>query len=55
MIKDAELLGVRMSLKDKDLLRRVAEVNRLTMSDLARLILMDGLDHFDSHNFLRPG
>jgi hypothetical protein len=52
MIKDAELLGVRMSLKDKDLLRRVAEINRLTMSDLARLILMDGLDHFDSRNFL---
>ena len=52
MIKDAELHGVRMSLKDKDLLRRVAEINRLTMSDLARLILMDGLDHFDSRNFL---
>jgi hypothetical protein len=52
MIKNAKLLGVRMSLKDKDLLRRVAEINRLTMSDLARLILMDGLDHFDSRNFL---
>jgi hypothetical protein len=55
MIKNAELLGVRMSLKDKDLLRKVAEINRLTMSDLARIILMDGLDHFDSRNFLRPG
>jgi hypothetical protein len=55
MLRDTELLGVKMTLKDKDLLRRVAQKNRLTMSDLARLILMDGLDHFDSHNFLRPG
>jgi len=51
-MKDSEILGVRISTVDKALLREVAEINRLTMSDLARLILMDGLDHFDSRNFL---
>jgi hypothetical protein len=54
MLKNSEMLGVKMTVTDKALLRRVAETNRLTMSDLARIILMDGLDHFDSRNFLRP-
>lgn len=55
MLRDTELLGVKMTLKDKDLLRRVAQKNRLTMSDLARIILMDGLEHFGERYFLRPG
>jgi uncharacterized protein (DUF1778 family) len=55
MFKHTEMLGVKLTPEDKTLLRQIADINRLTMSDLARLILTDGLEHFNEHNFLRPG
>jgi hypothetical protein len=55
MIKDSEMLGVRIPTADKTLLKEFAESNLLTMSDLARIMLKDCLLHFNERNFLRPG
>lgn len=52
-MKDSEILGVRIPTVDKTLLKEVAQANRLTMSDVARLILLDGLTHMNERNILR--
>ncbi|MDQ1273940.1 MAG: hypothetical protein QG591_2570 [Planctomycetota bacterium] len=48
-----ELLGVKLPEQDKEILRQVAERNRLTMSDIARLLITDGIEHFKERNVLK--
>lgn len=54
MIKGAELLGVLVSPADKALLRKVAVANQLTMSDVVRMILRDGIRHWNERGLLKP-
>jgi hypothetical protein len=48
-----EMFGVKLLSEDKEVLRQVAEKNRLTMSDVARLMLLDGIKHLKERNILK--
>ena len=48
-----EMFGVKLLSEDKEVLRQVAERNRLTMSDVARLMLLDGIKHLKERNILK--
>lgn len=48
-----EMFGVKLLSEDKEVLRQVAEKNRLTMSDVARLMLLDSIQHLKERNILR--
>lgn len=51
-MKDSEILGVRMPLEEKRILSEIAQANFLTMSDLARLFIKDGISHMGERNIL---
>jgi len=48
-----EILGVKLPEQDKEILRQVAARNRLTMSDIARMLIADGIEHFKERNVLK--
>jgi hypothetical protein len=53
MRENFELLGILVPSAQKEMLRQVAESNNLTMSDLGRLILTDGLNHISERSILK--
>jgi hypothetical protein len=52
MIK-TEILAIKIPTGDKALLRDIGNENRLTMSDIARLLIADGLAHMTERNILK--
>jgi hypothetical protein len=48
-----EMFGIKLQSEDKELIKQVALRNRLTMSDVARLILLDGIQHLEERSILK--
>jgi hypothetical protein len=48
-----EILGIKLPEEDKAVLRKIASDNRLTMSAIVRLLIVDGLEHIGERNILR--
>ena len=40
------MLGIMLSKKDKDAIRKIAQRNNLSMSDAARMLIKSGLSSF---------
>jgi hypothetical protein len=53
MIESTEVLAIKIPVGDKTLLRNIGNENRLTMSDIARLLIADGLAHLAERNILK--
>ena len=53
MIESTEVLAIKIPVGDKTLLRDIGNENRLTMSDIARLLIADGLAHLNDRNILK--
>lgn len=53
MPKGAKVLGVYLLPEDKERLQRLAQTNQLTMSDLSRLLILEGMNHFGERELLR--
>jgi hypothetical protein len=47
------ILGIKLSEEDKAVIRKIASENRLTMSAIVRLLIVDGLAHIGERNILR--
>ena len=43
--KRLQLLGVMVPKGDKEIIREIAIKNRLTMSDVARMLISDSIEH----------
>ena len=50
---DLEMLGVMVPKGDKEIIREIATRNRLTMSDVARMLITDGIEHIGERNILK--
>ena len=55
MIEDTELemLGVMVPKGDKEIIREIAIRNRLTMSDIARMLISDSIEHISERDILK--
>jgi hypothetical protein len=53
MIESTEVLAIKIPVGDKTLLRDIGNENSLTMSDIARLLIADGLAHLNDRNILK--
>lgn len=53
MIESTEVLAIKIPVGDKTLLRDLGNENSLTMSDIARLLIADGLAHLNDRNILK--
>jgi len=55
MIEDTEfeMLGVMVPRSDKKAIREIANKNRLTISDVARMLIMDSLEHITERDLLK--
>jgi hypothetical protein len=53
MIESTEVLAIKIPVGDKTLLRDIGNENSLTMSDIARLLIADGLEHLNDRNILK--
>ena len=48
-----ELLGVMIPSKDKRIIKEIASNNRITMSDVARMLISDSLAHITERDILK--
>ena len=48
-----EMLGVMVPRSDKKAIKEIASRNRLTISDVARMLITDGIEHFKERNVLK--
>lgn len=48
-----EMLGVMVPRSDKIAIKEIATRNRLTISDVARLLLCDSLEHISERDILK--
>ena len=55
MIKDTdlEMLGVMVPKGDKEIIREIAIRNRLTMSDVARMLISDSIEQISERDILK--
>ena len=53
MIESTAVLAIKIPVGDKTLLRDIGNENSLTMSDIARLLIADGLEHLNDRNILK--
>ena len=51
--KDFEMLGVMVPSNDKKAIKEIAIRNRLTISDVARMLIMDGIEHISERDILK--
>ena len=51
--KEFQLLGVMVPKSDKEIIREIAIRNRLTMSDVARMLISDGIEHIAERDILK--
>ena len=51
--KEFQLLGVMVPKGDKEIIREIAIKNRLTMSDVARMLISDSIEHIAERNLLK--
>lgn len=50
---DLEMLGVMVPKGDKEIIREIAAKNRLTMSDVARMLISDSIEHINERDILK--
>jgi hypothetical protein len=50
---DLEMLGVMVPKGDKEIIREIAIRNRLTMSDIARMLISDSIEHISERDILK--
>lgn len=48
-----EMLGVMVPSSDKKTIKEIATKNRLTISDVARMLITDGIEHIADRELLR--
>ena len=48
-----EMLGVMIPRKDKEIIKEIAGRNRMTISDVARLLIMDGIENISERDILK--
>jgi len=48
-----EMLGVMIPRKDKEIIKEIAGRNRMTISDVARLLIIDGIEHISERDILK--
>ena len=53
--KEFQLLGVMVPKGDKEIIREIAIKNRLTMSDVARMLISDSIEHIAERNHFEAG
>jgi len=53
MTEDFEMLGVMVPRNDKKAIKEIASRNRLTISDVARMLISDGIEHITERDFLK--
>ena len=51
--KEFQLLGVMVPKSDKEIIREIATKNRLTMSDVARMLISDSIEHIAERDILK--
>ena len=51
--KDFEMLGVMVPSNDKEAIKEIANRNRLTISDVARMLITDGIEHIGERDILK--
>ena len=51
--KEFQLLGVMVRKGDKEIIREIATRNRLTMSDVARMLISDSIEHIAERDILK--
>jgi len=52
-MKRLELLGIKIPMQDKEILRQIADMNKITMSDVARMLITDGIEHIADRDLLK--
>lgn len=53
MREPTEILGVQIPTVYKNWIKDTAEKNRLTMSDVARMLIADSIEHISERNILK--
>jgi hypothetical protein len=53
MTEDFEMLGVWIPRNDKKTIKEIASRNRLTISDVARMLISDGIEHITERDILK--
>lgn len=48
-----EMLGVMVPSSDKKTIKEIAARNRLTISDVARMLITDGIEHITEREILK--
>jgi hypothetical protein len=48
-----EMLGVMVPSSDKKTIKEIAVRNRLTISDVARMLIADGIEHISDREILK--
>jgi hypothetical protein len=51
--REFEMLGVMVPKNDKEAIKEIADRNRITISDVARLLLRDSLEHISERDILK--
>jgi|WetSurMetagenome_2_1015567.scaffolds.fasta_scaffold03055_5 hypothetical protein len=52
-MKRLELLGIKIPMRDKEILRQIADMNKITMSDVARMLITDGIENIADRDLLK--
>lgn len=53
MTEDFEMLGVMVPRSDKEAIKEIAARNRLTISDVVRMLIIDGIEHIGERDILK--
>ena len=53
MNEKLELLGIMIPTEDKKFIKEIASRNRLTMSDVARMLISDSIEHIAERDILK--
>jgi hypothetical protein len=48
-----EMLGVWIAKSDKEIIREIARTNRMSISDIARIMINYGLENISTQNILK--
>ncbi len=51
--EEFEMLGVMVPRSDKKAIKEIAIKNRLTISDVARMLITDGIEHIADRDLLK--
>ena len=52
-MKRLDLLGIKIPMQDKEILRQIADMNKITMSDVARMLITDGIENIADRDLLK--